>query len=107
MSAIACASAGWAARSAATSARGAGQRQRERGVLVELELPAAAHVDLEVGEDADRPLQRCPVGLLRARDGLLDEPGRRLESLADLRLRHSLVEQRRGAMDLAQTANDG
>src|SRR4051812_49196972 len=106
MSAIAWASFPRAGRIAGTRlARGAGQREREGRVLVELDLAATAHVDLEVCEDADRPLQRGAVCLLRARDGLLHEPGRRLESLPDLRLRDPLVEQRRRPVDLAQAAD--
>ena len=41
-----------------------------------------------------------------ARHGLLDQPRRRLERLADLRLGHALVEQRGGPVDLAQAADD-
>src|SRR5829696_6593870 len=105
MSAIAAASASRAARITSLR-RGAGEREREGGVLVELELAATAHVDLEVGEDADRALERGAVGLLRTRHGLLDEPRRRLERLAHLRLRHALIEQRGGTVDLAQAADD-
>ena len=81
------------------SAGGAGQRQREGGVLVELELAAAAQVDLEVGEHLDRPLQRAPVGLLGPRDRLLGEPGRPPSDARHLLLRHAGLDARprRGA----------
>ena len=53
-------------------ARGLRQRQRERGVLVE--LAAAAQLDLEVGEDAEGALQGRAVGRPGLGDGLLRQP---------------------------------
>ena len=87
-------------------ARRPGERKRERGVLPELEVAAAAQLHLQIGEHAQCSLERGHVGLLRPRDHLLAGPRWALQSGRDLGVRHARPEQRGGLMDLAEPAHD-
>ena len=85
--------------------RSARQRQREGGVLVELEVAAAAQVRPRARRRLDRVLQGGAVGL-RARDDVFLRARAAPERAGHLLLRHSRLDQRRGAVDLAQPAHD-